>query len=298
MPVCDASGSTAAPAAGASQGGCLSGRSPGFTRQPQVVNGESELLNELFGDRGLVVGNPDLDPETGFITALQLDSGKTIEGDLFVDCSGTRGLLIKHALGTGFDDYGRWLPCDRAMAVPSERFEKTLPYTRSIAHTGGWQWRIPLQHRNGNGLVYSSRHYSDDEAADIWLQEIGVDPQRFSRIGPKDNFWSMGDTGPCGPCSEIHLDRGGGFGCGEPDCQLGCECDRFLEIWNLVFMQFNRDESGTMTPLPKPSIDTGLGLERMVAILQNVSTNYDTDLLRPIITKAENLAEQLRSFTR
>ena len=113
-----------------------------------------------------------LDPQSGYVTTLVLKDGKEITGDLFVDCSGTRGLLIKQALGTGFDDYGRWLPCDRAMAVPSERFEKTLPYTRSIAHTGGWQWRIPLQHRNGNGLVYSSRHYSDDEAAEILLNNL------------------------------------------------------------------------------------------------------------------------------
>ena len=113
-----------------------------------------------------------LDPESGHVTTLVLKDGKEISGDLFVDCSGTRGLLIKQALETGFDDYGKWLPCDRAMAVPSERFEKTLPYTRSIAHTGGWQWRIPLQHRNGNGLVYSSRHYSDDEAADILLNNL------------------------------------------------------------------------------------------------------------------------------
>ena len=113
-----------------------------------------------------------LDPESGYVRTLVLKDGKEISGDFFVDCSGTRGLLIKQALETGFDDYGKWLPCDRAMAVPSERFEKTLPYTRSIAHTGGWQWRIPLQHRNGNGLVYSSQHYSDDEAANILLNNL------------------------------------------------------------------------------------------------------------------------------
>ena len=113
-----------------------------------------------------------LDAESGYVTTLVLRDGKEISGDLFVDCSGTRGLLIKQALETGFDDYGRWLPCDRAMAVPSERFDETLPYTRSIAHTGGWQWRIPLQHRNGNGLVYSSRHYSDDEAANLLLGNL------------------------------------------------------------------------------------------------------------------------------
>ncbi len=88
------------------------------------------------------------------------------------------------------------------------------------------------------------------------------------RLGEKDNFWSMGDTGPCGPCSEIIIDRGEGFGCGRPDCAVGCDCDRYLEIWNLVFMQFNRDAAGTMTPLPKPSIDTGMGLERIASVIQ------------------------------
>ena len=113
-----------------------------------------------------------VDPESGHVTTLVLESGEEISGDLFIDCSGIRGLLIKQALGTGYDDYGHWLPCDRAMAVPSERFAETLPYTRAIAHSAGWQWRIPLQHRNGNGLVYSSRHYSDDEAADILLNNL------------------------------------------------------------------------------------------------------------------------------
>ncbi|MDX2412131.1 MAG: tryptophan 7-halogenase [Woeseiaceae bacterium] len=110
--------------------------------------------------------------ESGHVETLTLKDGTAISGDFFVDCSGTRGLLISQALDTGYEDWGHWLPCDRAMAVPSERFEKTLPYTRSIAHSAGWQWRIPLQHRNGNGLVYSSSHYSDDEAADILLNNL------------------------------------------------------------------------------------------------------------------------------
>jgi len=119
-----------------------------------------------------------------------------------------------------------------------------------------------------------------------------VQEDRIVRFGEEDNFWSMGDTGPCGPCSEILIDRGEEFGCGKPDCKVGCECDRFLELWNLVFMQFNRDASGKMTPLPKPSIDTGLGLERMVAVIQNVLTNYDTDLIIPIIQKVGELSEK------
>ena len=114
----------------------------------------------------------NINPESGHVESLVLNDGTSIEGDFFVDCSGIRGLLIHKKLGTGYEDWSHWLPCDRAMAVPSERFEETLPYTRSIAHSAGWQWRIPLQHRNGNGLVYSSNHYSDDEAADILLNNL------------------------------------------------------------------------------------------------------------------------------
>lgn len=114
----------------------------------------------------------NIDPESGYVETLVLKDGEEISGDFFVDCSGIRGLLIHQRLGTGYEDWSHWLPCDRAMAVPTERFEKTLPYTRSIAHSAGWQWRIPLQHRNGNGLVYSSNHYSDDEAADILLNNL------------------------------------------------------------------------------------------------------------------------------
>ncbi len=104
------------------------------------------------------------DPMTGFIKSVHLKDGKEIKGDLFIDCSGFRGLLIQQKLGAGYDDWSHWLPCDRAIAIPSNRFEKTLPYTRSIAHKAGWQWRIPLQHRNGNGHVYCSNYISDDEA--------------------------------------------------------------------------------------------------------------------------------------
>jgi alanyl-tRNA synthetase len=149
---------------------------------------------------------------------------------------------------------------------------------------------------NGYGLpadkLWASVYLDDDDAYDLWHKMIGLPEDRIVRLGEEDNFWSMGDTGPCGPCSEILIDRGEQYGCGRPECTAGCDCDRYLEIWNLVFMQFNRDASGEMTPLPKPSIDTGLGLERMVTILQNVSTNYDTDLIRPIIGKAEDLAER------
>jgi alanyl-tRNA synthetase len=135
-----------------------------------------------------------------------------------------------------------------------------------------------------------SIYEDDDEAFEIWNKIIGIPKEKIYRMGEKDNFWAMGDTGPCGPCSEIHIDRGNEHGCGSPDCELGCECDRFLELWNLVFMQFNRDESGKLTPLPKPSIDTGMGLERIASILQGAKTNYETDLFVPIIKKVEDLS--------
>lgn len=155
---------------------------------------------------------------------------------------------------------------------------------------------------NGYGIppdkLWVSIYLDDDEAHDLWHRNIGVPVDRIARFDEKDNFWAMGDTGPCGPCSEIHLDRGVEFGCGRPECTLGCECDRFLEIWNLVFMQFNRDVSGEMTPLPKPSIDTGMGLERVAAIIQDAPTNFDTDLMIPIMEKVEQLSEKKRGESR
>ncbi len=149
---------------------------------------------------------------------------------------------------------------------------------------------------NGYGLpsdkLWVSIYLDDDESYDLWHQNIGVSADRIVRFGEKDNFWSMGDTGPCGPCSEILIDRGEEFSCGRADCKVGCECDRYLEIWNLVFMQFNRDKSGKMDPLPKPSIDTGMGLERIVSVVQNVATNYDTDLILPVMKMAQDLSQR------
>ncbi|MDH3630830.1 MAG: alanine--tRNA ligase [Gammaproteobacteria bacterium] len=128
----------------------------------------------------------------------------------------------------------------------------------------------------------------DDEAADIWLKDIKVDPERFARIGTSDNFWSMGDTGPCGPCSEIFYDHGPEIEGGPPGTPEE-DGDRYIEIWNLVFMQFNRDQDGNMEPLPSPSVDTGMGLERLAAILQQVHNNYDIDLFQSLITAAAKL---------
>ncbi|WP_029896214.1 alanine--tRNA ligase [Desulfohalovibrio reitneri] len=139
--------------------------------------------------------------------------------------------------------------------------------------------------------LYITIYTDDDEADELWRSEAGVPPERIYRLGDKDNFWSMGDTGPCGPCSEIHYDQGAEHACG-PDCGIGvCECDRYLEIWNLVFMQYDQVGPGERVNLPRPSIDTGMGLERIAAVCQGVFSNYDTDLFQRIIGFAANLAD-------
>jgi alanyl-tRNA synthetase len=138
--------------------------------------------------------------------------------------------------------------------------------------------------------LYVSVYTDDEEAADIWHLQEGVPRERIFRFGEKDNFWSMGDTGPCGPCSEIFYDQGPEAGCGSPECTVGCDCDRYMEIWNNVFMQFDRSSDGFLTPLPKPSVDTGMGLERISAVMQGVTSNYDTDLMQGIIRHVERLS--------
>ncbi|MBI9079470.1 MAG: alanine--tRNA ligase [Pseudodesulfovibrio sp.] len=138
--------------------------------------------------------------------------------------------------------------------------------------------------------LYITIYKDDDEAGELWQKITGISEDRIYRLGDKDNFWSMGDTGPCGPCSEIHYDQGEHVGCG-PNCGIGkCDCDRYLEIWNLVFMQYDQAEDGTRTNLPRPSIDTGMGLERIAAVVQGVSSNYETDLFQSIIKYTADLA--------
>lgn len=140
--------------------------------------------------------------------------------------------------------------------------------------------------------IWITIYKDDDEAAKIW-KKIGIREDRIVRLGEKDNFWSMGDEGPCGPCSEILYDLGENVGCKRPSCAVGCDCDRFLEIWNLVFMEFDRSRDGKMTKLPRPSIDTGMGLERIASIMQGKLGNYDTDLFRPIIAKLEDVSRNV-----
>ena len=135
--------------------------------------------------------------------------------------------------------------------------------------------------------LWVSVHYRDEEAKRLWLEIAGLPEERIVPLGDEDNFWAMGETGPCGPCSEIIIDQGEEVGCGEPTCGVGCDCDRYLELWNLVFMQFERTEDGRLQPLPKPCIDTGMGLERIAAVLQGAKSNYDTDLFSDVIARIE-----------
>jgi alanyl-tRNA synthetase len=154
-----------------------------------------------------------------------------------------------------------------------------------------WAWELLMEgYKLDKDRLHITIYKDDDEAHDIWEKRIGIPASRITRLGEKDNFWAMGDTGPCGPCSEIHFDQGVTVGCGRPDCGPACDCDRFLEIWNLVFTQFDRSPSGKLTPLPKPNIDTGMGLERVTAVIQGVKSNYDTDIFSVPINRIQELS--------
>ena len=137
--------------------------------------------------------------------------------------------------------------------------------------------------------LYFTVFEDDDETIEIW-KNLGVPEDHISRLGEDDNFWRAGPTGPCGPCSEIYYDQGPEFGCGSPDCAPGCDCDRFLEYWNCVFTQYDGQEDGTLAPLPKKNIDTGMGLERMAAIMQHKTANYDGDLMQHLIKLGEKIS--------
>ncbi|MBS4023191.1 MAG: alanine--tRNA ligase [Dethiobacter sp.] len=146
-----------------------------------------------------------------------------------------------------------------------------------------WAWELVTDGFNlPADRLYASVYQDDDEAFSIWQHKIGLDPKRIFRLGKEDNFWEIG-TGPCGPCSEIYYDLGEEHGCGRPNCAVGCDCDRFMEIWNLVFTQFNRLENGTYEPLEQKNIDTGAGLERVAVVLQNVRNLFEIDTVRPLL---------------
>ncbi|MDD5435307.1 MAG: alanine--tRNA ligase, partial [Nitrospira sp.] len=155
-------------------------------------------------------------------------------------------------------------------------------YFKKDAIAMGWEFLTKVLSLPADKL-YVSVYQKDDEAYELWDKMVGIPKDRIVRLGEKDNFWQMGDTGPCGPCSEILIDQGPEVGCGRPECTIGCDCDRYLELWNLVFMQYDRKAGGELIPLPKPSIDTGMGLERITAVVQGVKSNYDSDIFTPII---------------
>jgi len=159
-------------------------------------------------------------------------------------------------------------------------------YFKEEAIAWAWEYLIDVA-KLPKEKLWVTIYTDDDEAYDIWHKKMKVPKDRIVRMGEKSNFWMMGETGPCGPCSEIIYDQGKGTGCGLPTCDLDCGCDRYLEIWNNVFTQFDRDENGKLNPLAKPSIDTGMGLERLTAVIQGVKSNYDTDLFAPIIRFVE-----------
>ncbi len=153
-----------------------------------------------------------------------------------------------------------------------------------------WAWELMTEGYNiPVDRLYVSIYEDDDEAFSIWRDKIGLPAAKIYRLGKKDNFWEIG-LGPCGPCSEIYYDLGPQYGCGSPDCAVGCECDRFLEVWNLVFTQFNKEADGSYTPLEKKNIDTGAGLERLAMVMQGVGSLYEIDLMRPLVDYFADLA--------
>jgi len=154
-----------------------------------------------------------------------------------------------------------------------------------------WAWELITEHfKVPQERLWTTVYLDDDEAFSLWHDTIGVPKHKIVRLGEADNFWGpAGEAGPCGPCSEIHYDFGEDVGCGKTDCSPACKCDRFCEIWNLVFMQFYQDQKGHRTPLPRPNIDTGMGLERITAVLQGVRSVYQTDLFQPLLTCASLL---------
>jgi len=161
-------------------------------------------------------------------------------------------------------------------------------YYKKEAIPWGWEF-LTVDMGLDPERMYCSVFDEDDEAYDIWRDAVGIPEERLVRLGAEDNFWDMGTTGPCGPCSEILYDQGEAYGCGEPGCRVGCDCDRYLELWNLVFMQYHRDERGELHPLPSKNIDTGLGLERLASVLQGVPNNFETDTLAAVLQTATAL---------
>jgi alanyl-tRNA synthetase len=161
-------------------------------------------------------------------------------------------------------------------------------YFKEESLVWGWEFITEWLEMDPN-LLWGTVYHEDDEAYDIWRDVIKMPEERIVRLGKKDNFWEIG-TGPCGPCSEVYFDRGPAYGCGAPDCKPGCDCDRYLEFWNHVFTQYNRDENGEYHLLDKKNIDTGMGLERIACILQEVDSIFDVDTIKAILTRVETVS--------
>ena len=212
--------------------------------------------------------------------------------------------LKKYFMGVETPPHKRVTTCQKCIRTPDiERVGKTSRHGTYFEMLGdfsfgdyfkheatAWAWEfITKELQIPEDRLWVSTYTDDQEARDIWTKEVGVSPDRIVILGKEDNFWEIG-TGPCGPCSEIYFDRGEEHGCGSPDCKVGCDCDRFVEFWNLVFTQFNRDEEGNYTPLAHPNIDTGMGLERLACIMQNVDNLFEVDTVQNIMKHIMQIA--------
>lgn len=208
-------------------------------------------------------------------------------------------------LGQEEPEYRRVSTCQRCLRTPDlENVGKTDRHGTFFEMLGNfsfgdyfkeeaisWAWEFITEHMEiPKDRLWVSIYLDDDEAFQIWHEKIGLPEGRIVRLGKDDNFWEIGVGYPCGPCSEIHYDRGVEFGCGNPDCKPGCDCERFMEFWNLVFVQYIQREAGKYEPLEARSIDTGMGMERIVALMQGVKSIFEIDLIKPIIDKAASLA--------
>ncbi len=212
--------------------------------------------------------------------------------------------LKKYFMGVETPPHKRVTTCQKCIRTPDiERVGKTSRHGTYFEMLGdfsfgdyfkheatAWAWEfITKELQIPEDKLWVSTYTDDQEARDIWTKEVGVSPDRIVILGKEDNFWEIG-TGPCGPCSEIYFDRGEEHGCGSPDCKVGCDCDRFVEFWNLVFTQFNRDEEGNYTPLDHPNIDTGMGLERLACIMQGVDNLFEVDTVQNIMKHIMRIA--------
>ncbi|MFV0399460.1 MAG: alanine--tRNA ligase [Oscillospiraceae bacterium] len=212
--------------------------------------------------------------------------------------------LKKYFLGLEAPPAKRATSCQKCIRTPDiERVGKTSRHGTFFEMLGNfsfgdyfkeeatkWAWEFLTEElKIPADLLWVSIYEEDDEAFEIWTKHRGLPADRIVRMGKEDNFWEIG-TGPCGPCSEIYIDRGEKYGCGSPDCKVGCECDRYVEVWNLVFTQFNSDGNGNYTPLDHPNIDTGMGLERLAVAMQGVDNLFEVDTIQAIIKKAAAMA--------